>query len=961
MAKLKKSHWDHVPLLQAIEKHIQAGILRKSRGDKDGVDYLLQELQKEFKEYFEAESVRFTKFSLKTRLPQLIWNKERNDLLEQYITEGWPLERFYGHFPYLPKDVIDARVKKRRGQGVAKQPAEFIRGLFRLVPEGETVKPFGIPEASVEKPLPLKSEKANGLMLVHAPSIGLPYDGHMSRNVLRCTLEVAEREGYAVLITGGLFHMRLKQASGNTQNYRARTSAMDLDMEIFPPDYREVVEEGIKSGTGDFPIFMNLFEGFENLRSGVKKIFESGRDKPFSMPMHYVPGMMEELLITIGAYHEIRARVLKRQNELGSELRELNALAKPLRKAVDAFLNDEENTGKKQAVIDIDEVLKRLDQLKERVESKLREKSKTIITNSLDQDNINAYEKVRSWVLTKLEDAMPGVKIVGFVSTHLKYKDAVIEIAPVGGESVSLASLDRYIQTVGNDRTRHETLPDAIILANQYNPHFAMTYIAESKYVNAKQVRRNVPVMLLPAAIDGDYVARKFKDRGLYGTQTKIQQMVNHSLFQSGVVVLDRVSGTWTGALYSVDALRHLGGPLEKGQSYSSLKGKEEYYNIFHASDLHFGHPWMIVIQDPKTGRFMDQTSATINILREQGGFGRIHQAVFNDDIAQGQNFPNYNQPHENVLTFADYQEYVSANIDKMAKGTLLSRSAFVRELFFQKLWKGEYRSQEQFQMFKEMLLKPNLDFWADVIKTHFSAKSELLGYSKLTGQLSETRDAAIITFPNGNHWRNLDGKKNSMPIGEGKIAEWILQAYMYGNPIAKTFADRLDDSTVIGAPMSGQEFIGLGVVDTKSGGRLGLHMRGYPVQKGPANGFPLENAAKRSVSRGNFYDIMHDVDVEFQSAGDIHKAAMLWVPKLLIYTCPAAVEGDPYGNLGFAKSHIGNMIVSYEKRGTTKAPIRFTYLMGDWIESYYEKSASLKDKEQKVKVDIERLIPNPA
>ncbi|MEK7118003.1 MAG: hypothetical protein AAB869_00140, partial [Patescibacteria group bacterium] len=63
----KQSYWTHAPLLQAIEKHIQAGLLKKYRVNKTGMDYLFQAIQQEFKSFFSEEGHRFTMTSLKAK------------------------------------------------------------------------------------------------------------------------------------------------------------------------------------------------------------------------------------------------------------------------------------------------------------------------------------------------------------------------------------------------------------------------------------------------------------------------------------------------------------------------------------------------------------------------------------------------------------------------------------------------------------------------------------------------------------------------------------------------------------------------------------------------------------------------------------------------------------------------------------------------------------------------------
>src|SRR3989344_6266540 len=125
----KQTYWTHVPLLQAVERHIQEGILCKSRKDKEGIDYLFEAIRKEFKDFFDKENHRFTMTSLKAKLPELIWDSVRSKQMETYVRENRDVADIAKRFPCLPKSVLDAKIRYLRARGGTKTPAQHVLGI----------------------------------------------------------------------------------------------------------------------------------------------------------------------------------------------------------------------------------------------------------------------------------------------------------------------------------------------------------------------------------------------------------------------------------------------------------------------------------------------------------------------------------------------------------------------------------------------------------------------------------------------------------------------------------------------------------------------------------------------------------------------------------------------------------------------------------------------------------------
>jgi len=942
----KKSYWGNPKLVNRIKELIEKErVLLKGEGRDGGfslerpLQYIATQLNKEFKEYLTAEKHRITLISLRSKignrkaLDDIVWTKERGLLLGQYVAEGWPLDKYYRDYPFIPKVMIDDRAKQLRGGSHEKSPVPTVHGILRLVPDGATVVPFELPHSDVNEPIVLQSEGVSGLMLLNGIQIGLPYDGRMSRNVPRCAMEIAEREGLAVFLTGGLMHLRLKQAHGNSRNFEARTSAMDLDLDVMDPNYKRSVLKMMNSSDDVAKVvYTTLLENFENLRAALRKIFshtrQSGGGPRYTVPIYLQLGAPEELLITIGAYYELRIETFHRRALLQKRIQEAQARLNT------AWTQEKQNE----------------------YEMLVAELSRTVLTNVHDRYHIDAYEKVRSYVVAQLQDAIPGVHVIGSMHSFVQFQDQVIELKHVGNDALSLALIDDYIQSEGNNATRTETLADFVVLCNRYNPHVGETFIDNTRF----NEKKSVPVLLLPVAIDGEYIKKKFKERGLSGGQTKIQKLVGHDRFLPQVVVLSRKEQNWMFDLYGIPSIQYLGGPLKDKATWKRRKGDRKYFNSLSFSDIHSGHPWEEHIFDRKHKEFLDLTSAFLRLLRESKQFGRVHSFAVQDDLVQGANFANHLQPHENVMSLKKLEEYMRTMQSQIStyrqKGSHGLADSYEEELFRtmmrQRIVKGEYRSQDQFLRLFEGLIIHNVDFFASVLDRHMNSGIRWHGVSSLRNNIVDTRDLKAITLGNGNHWRHT-GIRGESHISEGFIVAEMMKALLRYYPGAKQVAHVLDE--LVGSPLHGQDFLGLAVVEVMKGIRFAFHMRGSPTRKGSANGFPLEQAARNAITRGNHSDCFHGVETEVQLTGDIHKGGFVFVPGYLHVSCPAATRGDPYGIHGFARSHIGGVNIAYPKEGIKKAPVRITFFMGDWIDRCY----ALRGKGE-FAVNFDELIPSP-
>jgi len=365
-------------------------------------------------------------------------------------------------------------------------------------------------------------------------------------------MEVAQRGNFAVVLTGGLLHLTVKQMHANTRNKNARASALDLDLDVLNPLYRPVVEEITKSGE-DTPIFTTFIENFENLRSALKgKIFchsqESGSKPRYSFPLYFQLGASEIEFITACATSEIRYQTNRRLRQLSGELRKQRA-----------FLRADD--GDEEAKLEIERLLDEVD--------------RTIQTYVADDNHRRAYERMRSYIVGKLLDAMPGAQLIGSAESWLSYRGKMIHLQEAGGDKPCGNLLDSYIQTEGNHLTKAGELADIEILVNRWNLHASGSLLDSSTY----DVPHSSLVLSLPPAVDGDYISRAYKKSDLIGKSTLVEKFVGSPYFKSGAIAISVDSGLISLLPVSMEAIQYLGGPPEK-RNKNKDKDLGKYFTI---------------------------------------------------------------------------------------------------------------------------------------------------------------------------------------------------------------------------------------------------------------------------------------------------------------------------------------------------------------------------------------------
>ncbi len=914
--------WKSKKLLSFIQRAISVGTLRDdhpanalhaaiaSRPD------LVRLFSKEFP---------FTKSAVQEHLGALVWTKERTKLLEAHYKNEEPEENIAKYFSTLPLSLLRAKMRWMRGRGLPKNPPAHVHGLFRVIPDGQSVPEVPVLSSSLEKPIVIP-DSLEGIVPLQSLMFGLPYDARMTQLVPRCAMEVASRGKYAVVICGGLLHLDVRQASAATANSIARMSSLDIDPQVFPMAYRRRVESLMKDEP-DTPIFTTFAEDLENLLSGIKKVFrdtsKSGVTPRFSTPIYLMLTSGERELIDRCAHYEIRYNVLREVKRLNDERARKNALIKA----------DPENRDFKDQLAAIDDQIAR-----------------TLQTYVSKDNRRRAYKRLHDYIVQKLLDAIPGALYVGSGQAVFGHKKKTWRVSEAGWDKRSAKLLDSEMRNHLQKLTLSGELADVEILANRWSLYGAVTLLNDT----CADKPRFVYVCTPPPTCDVQHVRAHLEREAMLEKRTPVEQFFRESLLEPGMFALSLREGLVRVSSYRISTLRYLGGMLSaRRKEIESIR--EKYFTIMLTSDLHVGHAWEWHVRSPKYGLF-DLTGAIFHIMREHHGKGRVHAYFIPDDLSHGANHPYYLQPHEHKLSVPALERIRKEKVEEASTSSsvreLRKQNKEQWDLLIDQVQKGaSYRPEEQIKKLLYMTLIPNADVLGSVVEAYCNSSARFVPASEVLGTIKDSRDLTVIAFGNGNHWKN-SGIRGESIISEGFIASEIMKPHLL-QYVSVAYRPELlaECSPLVGAPIHGQDALGLARLDMGNDVEFGIALRGSPARYGAANGFGLAEAANNALQRGNYNGIFRGVQSIVEFYGDKHKAAAIFAPGYLGVMSGTAATEDPFSIHGFARVHNAGVFTSLSAAGCDYGPTILTYCPTSWLKDQIEKDRH---------VDFRSILPEP-
>ncbi len=861
----------------------------------------------------------------------IVWDSETLKAFEKVMRRGMPIETFLKYYSYIPQRFAAAKVRELRGISNLKHPAEFMRGIGRVT-DVSKIDPRDIvrfEKNSIKHPYISGVTKSHWTgRVINGANIGIKHTPIIEENPVRCALANAQRrkEDFVVLVS--LIDLDLKKAGGTPQIYRSQISGYNTNVDILSESYQPRAK-AVLAGDEEGFIYETVAEKFLNILSGWRKNDMRPDGKPeFQGSVFIILGPKEDDFIKTATYWELRYKTLLRQKDLAVELSLAN---KELKKALESGA-----------------AKKKIEELTENRNMIAEELSRTRVSNHRREDMEDYARRIRTFVVQKIEEAIPNSKVIGQGSTYMKIGDEMVlfEIPPhtrVTDELLADFS-DHY-----GPRVLRGEIPRTVVRCHPHSLNFRRT----TREVDVRGKRGSARVYVAPILID-----EKFLRSQLLETTKRVhplEKAIWAGQFQAGVIDLACIDGVVHAEPFTVGALIK----SEVGHGiYSKTKDapSDKYIWAMLPSDPHWGWGWKEFVH-PENGRDLGMCEAVIEMMRRAKLFEKgkmpLHIFAIADDPTQGNHFETQKQPHQHKIPFHKIEGRWLAALKEAERGDAAKRLEVLREMrrfnLYQFQVRGEHWTQDQVDQAIERLLEPNIDFFDALLTRTVDAGIVLRGVSAFNDNdhfpagTPDTRDIGAVNFSTGNHFLNTV----EWAILEGPIYAKNLRLMLRARPQWNGKEELLDE--LVKAPVYGNITVGWGTVKAPGGYEWGLEVRNKPT-KLSSWGNTLLAAVRNDERRGN-YSRIFDRRMTLKVYGDKHfDGAVLTGHTVYVMAMPG-VPTEVYGELGFPPNNTGVSFVGLPVSGPDGGPILIRTLPFDFLRDYWKKPFDF---------DWAEFLPNP-
>lgn len=907
-SKLAEPNWKDPAFLARVSELVSEGCLLK------GIANLVSTLN-ETRFGGEKPWRKIRQTELSSQLDGILWTKDRLHLLRDHVGLGVDLSRVYDRWSFIPKKIIDAKVRQLRGKSWRqKLPELSMPGIGRLATDQDIEKgrqialevytgknPFVIPVADPDKPR---------VYVVNGAHLGLEYNRVLAENFLRNVLLRAEAEKFdAILFTGGLMWLDVSKAQGFLTTHRALFSGLDFDPDVLDPDYQKKAKEVRRRESPNAITFSTLRERVKNVLGGYRKVTtDPDTGKPlFSGKIYICFGRPEEQVIESSAHDHIRYVSILMRSRLEAD-----------RKALQATLRYEllESGG-----VETKSILK----LRKEIEALIREEKRMVQTNVDAVDRRRFVNIIRSLLISWYQEVIPNAHFITQGSTVLSIGGKIVSVAQVEAEASSEQLIDGAMRGASTQALSGK-LPDLVLLAGAYNVD-AREGIVER--VVGKE-RKTTRVWTLPVAIDKTYLLRARPE--LIREASPIERLLGNDSFEPGVFRLGCVNGIWDCASLSPDIF-FPSKPNGKSESHS-IEKQSPYMFWLADGDYHHGAPAKEWIFDPISSEYLPLEVAVATLfMREFVEKGKKLPFIgwhCGGDILQGRHFPTHQARNPGTLPYSRVRERMRELREHSGETRRVNEATHLVEQQFQ--MRGEVWMQYQLEEAIRLSIRPRVSFFMEILKRAKELGIRMRGTSEILRGSSDmaTIDMGILNLLGGNHAE----KTTFGEILEGPVLAWMTRLYL----LAAGGFDEKELERLVRGPVFGPENIGYGLLSAPGGYEWAFHVRHDPPVKGSQNAWTLQGVAERYRDRGDYPRIFtgrHLIGVSH----DIHRAGMLYGPNMEVVSVPSCTDGDAFGErFGMSRNNIGATVIGIPVFGPESGPVRVIQLTHDFIRGYFTK-----------------------
>jgi hypothetical protein len=824
-------------------------------------------------------------------------------------------------------------VTAQRGMGRIGSTEDLAGPEIKLIPTS-MAQPY-------EVKLKATSHYSWKVLFINGLNIGLSHTRLIQNNPIRQKFSEAAALGADAVVVTNIFDIETGRSATPLATYKSRVRGTNIKLEVIAKDYQDEARRILRDKPEDELIYLLPDEIFVDLLSGLHKVAVRPDNTPeFPGKVIVVLGWREEQIIKDVAHSHLRYLTILKWHKLGLQIKLAQQETTRLEKA-----DGSDSTTYKKAEAEVQRLL--------------AQQSRSIVSNISKEDDRRHANKMLSFVVRKIEEALPESKVIGLGTSYARFGRQVIEINVPSHLQVTDSLLERFVRRTGPKILREAMAPMTVIC----HP-YALSYRSTIREVDRDGIRGSAQICVAPIVVDDKFLRESIG--GMVRIVHPIERAIMNEQFRPGALLLVHHHGNIDVNELPISmkspAMTPSGTHAHRKHSMHPSWIDEKYIWIMTGTDPHWGGKSKVFLwcEDiGKNGKYLGVAEAVMHLMRRESLFSERRLSQFplsffnmNDDGVQGHNFPTQQEHHPNRMSYFEMEKFCDEVLEAAKVSNPATRLLIVKEqtkFFLKQLHlRGEDWTGAQMRELFDCHIEPNLDFFNAVLTHAVGAGLELHGRSHFSGERVDHRDPGFINQGAGNHTdHSVDGE-----LTEGEFYADKIRSLLPGE-FGRWKGKRELLAKIVRAPLSGKMFCAHGTVAAPGGYEWGLEFRGSPARMRSWND-PLAGAAANDETRGNYSRIFNG-RMTLKTYGDKHFFSDITTPSAIYHMCASGTETDSYGERGFPPNNTGISFIGLPIDGPEYPILRRT-IRYDQLLRLLNPRRGQKDR----RIDWAEFLPNP-
>ncbi|MBI4448030.1 hypothetical protein HY643_03550 [Candidatus Woesearchaeota archaeon] len=476
--------------------------------------------------------------------------------------------------------------------------------------------------------------------------------GKTNKKLFRNFLRYAEADKVdGIVLTGNTIWMDITRFSKYKVD-RAVTTELKTDSQtvIYPDAIKAAGRDPKTLLKEKKPIYVTFKERLEMvIQDALRPLFLNKEGKPlFNNKVYIVFGDVEEELTRQHTVEALRIEIAKEKESTRVRIAELKSELKGVNKQIKEFVKlseSEEEVSEKQI-----KQHRSLEITKEKIVQQLADieeyKTRVLMSNTNDEYMRLGDEKMKGYIIDKIESAIPNSKVISTGEAHIKIGNKIIKVVASTDKLTSKIAdnlMDKLVEVTRMNLSAKGEAPDIVVAGG-----LSATYTQDLvPYIDKKQ--GTITLIQLPTCLDEESLEDILKDR-VRVAGNKMTKLATKYDFNSGALILEYITGIQKRKLLTSNFLTN-------DDAFSEKEKVTEHKMLYelNISDQHHGSKYVSVIETESDIKYAFTVAQEL-VLAINAPIIKINSL---GDELQEKNYDTEKEEHEEYLYPAQLEKEI--------------------------------------------------------------------------------------------------------------------------------------------------------------------------------------------------------------------------------------------------------------------------------------------------------------